>query len=128
IMKYFLAHPRMLKVNNDVYLELAKLDYNECQALHLSEWDSIQRWYLESEIGDFRINTEALLFAYFVAAASIFEPERAGERLAWAKALILVETVDSFFSPESASSRHQRRAFVREFQSISRARDYINRR
>ncbi|XP_031399377.1 (-)-kolavenyl diphosphate synthase TPS28, chloroplastic isoform X2 [Punica granatum] len=119
---------RMLKVNNDVYLELAKLDYNECQALHLSEWDSIQRWYLESEIGDFRINTEALLFAYFVAAASIFEPERAGERLAWAKALILVETVDSFFSPESASSRHQRRAFVREFQSISRARDYINRR
>lgn len=30
-------------VNNNVYLELAKLDYNNCQTLHLSEWDNLQK-------------------------------------------------------------------------------------
>jgi hypothetical protein len=31
-------------VNNDVYLELAKFDYNNCQAVHYKEWEEeIQR-------------------------------------------------------------------------------------
>lgn len=38
-----LAHHRMPLVNNNMYLELAKLDYNDCQACHHSEWDSIRR-------------------------------------------------------------------------------------
>ncbi|RHN41855.1 putative ent-copalyl diphosphate synthase [Medicago truncatula] len=33
---------RMPYVNNDVYLELAKLDYNYCQAMHYDEWEEIQ--------------------------------------------------------------------------------------
>ncbi|KAK4741552.1 hypothetical protein SAY87_025140 [Trapa incisa] len=117
---------RMPHVNNNLYLELAKLDYNVCQACHLSEWDNIQRWYTESETGELGMSRKALLFAYFVAAASIFEPERAGKRLAWAKTLALVETIDSFFGPEGSSSRHQRQAFVHEFQSTAGASDYVN--
>ncbi|KAL5053459.1 hypothetical protein RYX36_034141 [Vicia faba] len=35
---------RMPYVNNDVYLELAKLDYNNCQTVHNKEWEEIQRW------------------------------------------------------------------------------------
>ncbi|KAJ0113424.1 hypothetical protein Patl1_03374 [Pistacia atlantica] len=34
---------RMLNVNTKIYLELAKLDYNNCQALHQTEWNSMQR-------------------------------------------------------------------------------------
>lgn len=33
----------MFKVNNDTYLELAKLDYNNCQLLHQIEWVDIQK-------------------------------------------------------------------------------------
>ncbi|OMO96735.1 hypothetical protein CCACVL1_04803 [Corchorus capsularis] len=67
-------------VNNNVYLELAKLDYNNCQALHQREWESMQKWYLEMNLGDFGVTRRSLLLTYFIAAASIFEPERSQER------------------------------------------------
>ncbi|KAK3019599.1 hypothetical protein RJ639_005018 [Escallonia herrerae] len=31
-------------VNNNIYLELAKLDYNNCQAMHQQEWNLIQEY------------------------------------------------------------------------------------
>ncbi|KAK7285344.1 hypothetical protein RJT34_20113 [Clitoria ternatea] len=34
---------RMPFVNNDVYLELGKLDYSYCQGVHRAEWEKIQR-------------------------------------------------------------------------------------
>lgn len=39
----FFSFFRMPYVNNDVYIELAKLDYNNCQAVHRTEWDSLQK-------------------------------------------------------------------------------------
>ncbi|OMO96746.1 hypothetical protein CCACVL1_04800 [Corchorus capsularis] len=63
-------------VSNNVYLELAKLDYNNCQALHQREWDSMQKWYLEMNLDDFGVTRRSLVLTYFIAAASIFEPER----------------------------------------------------
>ncbi|XP_057968002.1 ent-copalyl diphosphate synthase, chloroplastic-like isoform X3 [Malania oleifera] len=38
---------RMPYVNNNNYLELAKLDYNSCQALHQFEWASFQKWSMK---------------------------------------------------------------------------------
>ncbi|KAH7857834.1 hypothetical protein Vadar_017022 [Vaccinium darrowii] len=35
---------RMPNISNNKYLELAKLDYKNCQGLHLREWDSIQKY------------------------------------------------------------------------------------
>ncbi|KAL2565697.1 hypothetical protein AAZX31_19G142700 [Glycine max] len=61
-------------VNSGVYLELTKLDYNNCQAEHCAEWEQIQRWYTEAGLEGFGLSKESLLFAYFIAAASIFEP------------------------------------------------------
>lgn len=52
--------------------------------------------------------------AYFVAAASIFEPERANERVAWAKTTCLIETIGSHFKEETYE---QRGAFVHEFRT-----------
>ncbi|KAK9945295.1 hypothetical protein M0R45_010817 [Rubus argutus] len=109
-------------VNNNVYLELAKLDYNNCQTLHLSEWDNLQKWYGEWKLGDYGLSKKSLLTAYFVAAASIFEPERANERLAWAKTASLVETIGSYFKGETSGA--EKKAFVDDFRSLSNMRHY----
>lgn len=116
---------RMGYVNNNVYLELAKLDYNNCQALHLSEWDNFQRWYCESKLVDFGTSGKTLLYSYFTAAASIYEPERARERLAWAKTSVLVDAIASYLEGEG-TSRERRRGFVREFQQFSKKQKHIN--
>ncbi|KAK3415798.1 hypothetical protein EUGRSUZ_H01472, partial [Eucalyptus grandis] len=116
---------RMEYVDNDVYLELAKLDYNNCQALHLSEWDNFQGWYCESKLVDFGISGKTLLYSYFTAAASIYEPERAGERLAWAKTRVLVDAIASYLEREGAT-REQRGAFVRAFQQFSRKQKHTS--
>nr|XP_017190983.2 ent-copalyl diphosphate synthase, chloroplastic-like isoform X3 [Malus domestica] len=105
---------RMPYVNNNLYLELAKLDYNNCQTLHLIEWDNIQKGYAECKLEDYGLSRRSLLLAYFVAAASTFEPERSNERLAWAKSTSLIETIGSHFKEETPE---QRRAFVHEFRT-----------
>ncbi|XP_059437236.1 ent-copalyl diphosphate synthase 1-like isoform X4 [Corylus avellana] len=114
---------RMPYVNNKTYLELAKLDYNNCQATHRMEWESIQKWYSDCNLGDFGLSRKTLLFAYFLAAASIFEPERSNERLAWVKTTALVEAISSYFDEEE-----MRRAFLHEFKNNADPRDCINRR
>ncbi|XP_043693287.1 (-)-kolavenyl diphosphate synthase TPS28, chloroplastic-like [Telopea speciosissima] len=105
---------RMPYVNNDDYLELAKADFNNCQALHQLEWTTIQKWYTECNLGQFGVGRRELLQAYFVAMASIFEPERASERLAWTRASVLVEAVKSYMEMETTSV-DQRREFVNDF-------------
>ncbi|XP_059437066.1 (-)-kolavenyl diphosphate synthase TPS28, chloroplastic-like [Corylus avellana] len=114
---------RMPYVSNKTYLELAKLDYNNCQASHRMEWESIQKWYSDCNLGDFGLSRKTLLFAYFLAVASIFEPERSNERLAWVKTTALVEAITSYFVEEE-----MRRAFLHEFRNNADPRDCINRR
>ncbi|PRQ26098.1 putative ent-copalyl diphosphate synthase [Rosa chinensis] len=113
-------------ISNNVYLELAKLDYNNCQALHLKEWDNIQKWYKEWKLEDYGLSEKSLLTAYFVAAASIFEPERANERLAWAKTVCLVDIIVSYFKGETYDE--DKKAFIDEFKTFSNMRDYENAR
>ncbi|GAB4840821.1 Gly-Xaa carboxypeptidase [Ancistrocladus abbreviatus] len=105
---------RMPYVSNNTYLELAKLDYNSCQALHLLEWDGMLRWYGEHRLEEIGLSQRSLLQAYFIAAASIFEPEKTKERIAWAKTTALTESISSCFG-EDSSSEH-RRAFTQEFE------------
>nr|BAB03594.1 copalyl diphosphate [Scoparia dulcis] len=93
---------RMPYVNNNTYLELAKLDYNNCQASHQQEWKSIQKWYSRCNFGEYGMSERSLLLAYYIAAASIFEPERALERLAWAKTAILMETIETILKDNSS--------------------------
>ncbi|KAG8389342.1 hypothetical protein BUALT_Bualt02G0219300 [Buddleja alternifolia] len=106
---------RMPYVNNNTYLELAKLDYNSCQALHQREWKNIQKWYRNKSVGEFGLSETRLLQAYYIAAASVFEPEKSEQRLAWAKTAILMETIVSHFKAQQLS-RDQKRIFVNEFE------------
>ncbi|MED6149246.1 Gly-Xaa carboxypeptidase [Stylosanthes scabra] len=92
-------------VNNDTYLELAKLDYNKIQAVHSSEWERIKRWYMKTGLEDFGLSKESVLQVYFVAAASIFEPERWLERLAWAQTLTLIEALKFHIQDDEEAMR-----------------------
>nr|QWD59163.1 ent-copalyl diphosphate synthase [Aconitum carmichaelii] len=103
---------RMGNVNNDTYLDFAKLDYNNCQAVHQKEWKNIQKWYTECNLGEFGVTGSTLLKNYFIAAASIFEPERSSERLAWTKTVILVKAVSSYLK---SSSDKQNKLFINNF-------------
>ncbi|KAM0027838.1 putative ent-copalyl diphosphate synthase [Helianthus debilis subsp. tardiflorus] len=110
---------RMDYVSNTKYLEMAKLDYNNCLAMHQLEWNTIQRWYVDSGIEKFGTsNITSLLVSYYLAAASIFEPERSAERIAWTKTAMLVDTISSFFD-SSQLSNEDRTAFVNEFRNRS---------
>ncbi|XP_028799728.1 ent-copalyl diphosphate synthase, chloroplastic-like [Neltuma alba] len=105
---------RLHKVSNNDNLELGKLDYNKCQALHRAEWNRIQQWYSECRLEMFGLTKERLLLAYFLATSNIFEPERSQERLAWVKTSALIHTLRS-----TCHDQHQREAFVHEFNNSS---------
>lgn len=76
---------------------------------------------MESELGGFGLSKKSLLSAYYIAAASIFEPERSLERLAWTKTAAFLETLASYIKDEETRTQ-----FVDMFNhSISRG-DYSN--
>ncbi|PWZ53268.1 Ent-copalyl diphosphate synthase 1, chloroplastic [Zea mays] len=56
---------------------------------------TLYRWYTENRLMDFGVAQEDALRAYFLAAASVYEPCRAAERLAWARAAILANAVST---------------------------------
>ncbi|KAG0490906.1 hypothetical protein HPP92_007769 [Vanilla planifolia] len=91
---------RMPYVNNQVYLDLAKADFNQCQAVHQLEWLGMQRWYKESGLQVHKVTLKTALRAYFLAAAVIFEPDRSAERLGWAKSALLAEAIAMCFQSE----------------------------
>nr|AGW18158.1 terpene synthase 5 [Copaifera officinalis] len=105
---------RLLRVNNEIYLELGKLDYNNCQALHRTEWAAVQEWYSESGLDQFGLDRDRLLVLFFLASSSVFEPERARERLAWVKTSALMEAITSTYNHQRLRS-----AFVHEFTNAT---------
>ncbi|KAK3194366.1 hypothetical protein Dsin_025676 [Dipteronia sinensis] len=120
---------RMPCVNNNDYLELAKLDYNNCQAVHQAEWNTImQKWYEENKLDNFGTSRNALLRAYFVASASIYEPERWQERIAWTKTAVLMETIVLYFDNGNECSKQRRAAFVEGFRNRINERLHVNER
>ncbi|CAI9755594.1 unnamed protein product [Fraxinus pennsylvanica] len=107
---------RMPDISNNVYIDLAKLDYNSCQALHDIEWNEIQEWYANSNLQELGITKRYLLQAYFLAAATIFEPEKSNVRVAWAKSQIICKIITSYFDQENTSSE-QRMAILENFRN-----------
>ncbi|PWZ28857.1 Ent-copalyl diphosphate synthase 2 [Zea mays] len=86
---------RMNMVSNDMYLKAAKADFGNFQRLCRLEWHDLKRWCDKiSNLETYGVAPRgALLRAYFLAAACIFEPSRAAERLAWARAAVLAEAI-----------------------------------
>ncbi|KAL0321701.1 UNVERIFIED_CONTAM: Peregrinol diphosphate synthase TPS1, chloroplastic [Sesamum calycinum] len=109
---------RTPEINNDAYLELAKLDFNRCQAQHQTEWNHMQEWYENSNLQELGISKKDVLVAHFLASASAFEPERSKERSAWAKTRIISKIITSYFNRETTSSE-EKAAFLAEFRHSS---------
>ncbi|KAK8445061.1 hypothetical protein SEVIR_9G265300v4 [Setaria viridis] len=86
---------RMPLVNNDVYLELARMDFNQCQVLHQLECHRLQMWYNENLLETFGVAPQEVLRSYFLAASCIFEPSRAAERLSWARTTLLANAIST---------------------------------
>ncbi|RCV43021.1 hypothetical protein SETIT_9G262400v2 [Setaria italica] len=86
---------RMPLVNNDVYLELARMDFNQCQVLHQLECHGLQMWYNENLLETFGVAPQEVLRSYFLAASCIFEPSRAAERLSWARTTLLANAIST---------------------------------
>nr|AZB50383.1 terpene synthase 1 [Origanum majorana] len=103
---------RMPEISNDTYKEVAILDFNTCQAQHQFEWIYMQEWYESSKVKDFGISKKDLLVAYFLAASTIFEPERTQERIIWAKTLILSRMITSFLNKQATLSSQQKNAIL----------------
>nr|UXG91343.1 (+)-CPP synthase [Callicarpa americana] len=108
---------RMPEISNDTYLELARMDFNRCQAQHQFEWIYMQEWYESSNVQEFGISRKELLLAYFLAAASIFEPERTKERIMWAKSQIVSRMITSFFNKETTIALEKKSALLTEFNN-----------
>ncbi|XP_060178147.1 ent-copalyl diphosphate synthase 1-like isoform X1 [Lycium barbarum] len=117
---------RMPLVNNNLYLELAKSDYNNCQASHQLEWRRIRKWYNECGLGEFGVNERSLLLTYYLASASIFEPEKSTERMVWVKTAALMDCVTCYFGRKQISVQ-SKIAFIHEF-THSTSRHFLNSR
>ncbi|TKW32144.1 hypothetical protein SEVIR_2G150600v4 [Setaria viridis] len=84
---------RMLLVSNELFLETAREDFRSFQKLCRLEWNGLRKWYDRNKLAAFGVEPKCVLRAYFQAAASIFEPDRAAERLAWARTAVIAEAV-----------------------------------
>jgi len=74
---------------------------------------------ITNDLEGFGLSKKSLLIAYYVAAASIFEPKRSLERLAWAKTTALLQILESNFKDEEYKS-----AFVDQFNKCINGGDY----
>ncbi|PAN11748.1 hypothetical protein PAHAL_2G213000 [Panicum hallii] len=86
---------RMTLFCNDLYLKTAKADFSNFQRDSRMEWNDHRKWYFRSNLEKYGVTPKSALTAYFLASANIFEPNRAAERLGWARTAVLAEAVSS---------------------------------
>lgn len=60
------------------------------------------RWCSKHNLETYGVTPNIALRAYFLAAANIFEPDRAAERMGWARTAVLAEAVASQLRSSSA--------------------------
>ncbi|CAN6232114.1 unnamed protein product [Urochloa humidicola] len=100
---------RMPLICNDLYLETARADFRSFQRLCRLEWHGLQKWCEENNIELHGVTPDSALRTYFLAAASIFEPDRAAERLAWARTAVLAEAISRRWRRGANASSDNRR-------------------
>jgi ent-copalyl diphosphate synthase len=63
------------------------------------------RWFTENGLEAFGVTSGDILRTYFMAAASIFEPSRATERLAWARVSVLANIISKYLRSDSSGNK-----------------------
>ncbi|CAI9103608.1 OLC1v1002125C1 [Oldenlandia corymbosa var. corymbosa] len=109
---------RVAEISNHHYLEVAKLEFNECQAQHLHEWTNILKWWKKFKLEEYGLRREDLLVTFYVVAASIFESGRSVERCAWTKSWAIIQLLQVHFN-NVAVSRDKRNTFFCAFKRVA---------
>ncbi|XXG39367.1 hypothetical protein AAC387_Pa01g0342 [Persea americana] len=81
-------------------LELAKLDMEMLQKLHLKEIEELKRWWATLEVSELAFAEtlrSGILKCHFAISTALFEPQFSMFRLAFAKTGCLVTLVDDLF-------------------------------
>ncbi|CAL5066376.1 unnamed protein product [Urochloa decumbens] len=84
---------RIPLVSNELFLKTAREDFFSFQRFCRHELNGLRKWYDKNKLAAFGVTPKCVLRAYFLAAANIFEPDRAAERLAWARTAVIAEAV-----------------------------------
>lgn len=88
---------KMPAVTNEVFLKLAKADFNMCQALHKKELEQVIKWNASCQFRDLEFARQKSVECYFAGAATMFEPEMVQARLVWARCCVLTTVLDDYF-------------------------------
>ncbi|KAH8967051.1 hypothetical protein BDL97_03G057700 [Sphagnum fallax] len=88
---------KMPYVNNELFLDLAKADFNMCQSIHQKELEELIRWNAKCNFKELQFARQKSVECYFSAAATMFEPEMAKARLVWARCCVLTTVLDDYF-------------------------------
>lgn len=88
---------RMFNVNNEVFLKLAKADYNLCQSFHQKDLVQVLRWNKECQFDKLIFARQKPIECFFSIAATLFEPEYSLARIVWACCGVLTTIIDDLF-------------------------------
>ncbi|KAL6634598.1 hypothetical protein ACP70R_027269 [Stipagrostis hirtigluma subsp. patula] len=99
---------RMHLFNNDLYLKVAKADFSNFQRQCKLEWIDLQKWCDKNNLESSGVTTKCALRMYFLAAANIFEPDRASERIGWARTAVLAYAISMDFQRIKAYTNNMR--------------------
>jgi len=88
---------RMHLFNNNLFLKLAKADFSNFQRQCRHELQGLKRWCEKNNLEMYGVTPQSAVTAYFLAAANIFEPHRAEERLGWARTAVMAQAISSCF-------------------------------
>ncbi|KAH9306412.1 hypothetical protein KI387_010816 [Taxus chinensis] len=93
---------RMPNVNDEKYLQLAKLDFNGVQALHRMEIQQITRWYADHSFKQLTFTRHRPVEIYFTAAVVMSEPEYSECRIAYTKAACIAVILDDLYDAHAS--------------------------
>ncbi|KAH9317871.1 hypothetical protein KI387_019640, partial [Taxus chinensis] len=94
----------MPSVSNAKYLELAKLDFNNVQAIQQKEIQDLHRWWKSSGLTKLCFTPDRLVETYFAVAASMFEPEFAMCRAVYTKASLFIVILNYLYEAYAGSA------------------------
>ncbi|MCO5601744.1 hypothetical protein L7F22_055869 [Adiantum nelumboides] len=93
---------KMPYVNNEIFLKLAKADFNLCQSFHKKELAQVLRWNKECKFDKLGFARQKSVECFFSVAATLFEPEYSFARIVWATSGVLTTIIDDFFDTQGS--------------------------
>ncbi|XP_077252950.1 putative terpene synthase 2 [Tasmannia lanceolata] len=97
--RYYISIYQQEKGQNDLLLELAKLDFNLLQSLHQKEIKDLTKWWKDMDfIGNMPFAKDRLVELYFSWVKSVYYELRYSRSRMWnAKIISMISVIDDFY-------------------------------